>query len=722
MTPRGHRWWAPALAVAALLIAPAAAPADPVRCDPLGEGACLLPWPNDFLTRTDRSSATGRRLDLQAAQMPRNVDGTPIAPGDYDASDGFSPGQTIVVKVPGLDTPEAFARTGAVPQTDLARTYDRRQPVVVIDTRTLRRQLIWAELDATADTPADTALLVHPAVNFREAHRYVVALRRLRDATGRMLPAPPAFRVYRDRLKTASAVLKSRRRHMERVFRTLRRAGIDRDELYLAWDFTVASERSLSERMLSIRDRAFATLGDGDLADLRPAGAAPPYVIDSVTDYTPAEQPHVARRIEGRVTVPCFLDRPGCPPGSRFRLGPDGLPLRTVGNTTQARFICNVPRSATPDAPARPSLYGHGLFGDAGEVRADNVEQLGDEQDVLVCGSDWIGMAEEDIPNALQALQDLSRFPTLPDRLQQGFVNWMFVGRALIHPQGLSANPAFRRDGRALVDTRRLFYYGNSQGGIAGGALTALTPDFTRSVLYVGAMNYSLLVQRSVDFDPFGAVLDARYPDPLQRPLIISLLQVLWDRGEPNGYAWHMTDDAYPNTPRHAVLQLESFGDHQVANVATEVEARTIGSHVRLPALDPGPQHRRPPAVRHPTAAARRHGPRCDPRPVGHRAAAPARPGHAAAAGGQPAAAHRRGPARSGDRIRGAGTPPDSRLAADRRALRRGLRRRPLPRGGLAGAGRVLTRERAPIGARSRRSTDVSLPSGGWSGAGRSGA
>jgi hypothetical protein len=590
MIPGGRRTWAPALAVVALLlVVPAAAPAqDPVRCDPLGEGRCLLPWPNDFLTRADRSTPTGRRLDLQADQMPRNVDGVPIAPGDYDASDGFSPGQTIVVKVPGLDTPQAFARTGAVPQTDLARTYDPRQPVVVIDAGTLRRQLIWSELDSNAGTPANTALLIHPAVNFREGHRYVVALRRLRDASGRLLPAPPAFTTYRDRLKTRSPLLKSRRHHMERIFRTLRKAGIERDDLYLAWDFTIASERSLSERMLSIRDRAFATLGDTNLADLRPQGAAPQYAIDSVTDYTPAEQPHVARRIEGRVTVPCFLDQPGCPSGSRFRLGPDGLPVRLPGNTMQARFICNVPRSATPDTPARPSLYGHGLFGDAGEVRADNVEQLGDEQDVLVCGADWIGMAEEDIPNALLALQDLSRFPTLPDRLQQGFVNWTFIGRALIHPQGLSANPAFRRDGRPLIDTRRLFYYGNSQGGIAGGALTAVAPDFTRSVLYVGAMNYSLLVQRSVDFDPFGAVLSARYPDALQRPLIISLLQILWDRGEPDGYAWHMTHDPPPNTPPHAVLQLESFGDHQVANVATEVEARTLGSHVRTPALDPG--------------------------------------------------------------------------------------------------------------------------------------
>ena len=56
---------------------------------------------------------------------------------------------------------------------------------------------------------------------------------------------------------------------MERLFATLQRAGIARNSLYLAWDFTVASERNLSERALSIRDDAFAALGDTDLTDLR---------------------------------------------------------------------------------------------------------------------------------------------------------------------------------------------------------------------------------------------------------------------------------------------------------------------------------------------------------------------------------------------------------------------------------------------------------------------
>ena len=61
---------------------------------------------------------------------------------------------------------------------------------------------------------------------------------------------------------------------MERIFKTLKRAGIARRELYLAWDFTVASARGLSGRMRHIRDDAFRALGDTDLDDLRVSGAA----------------------------------------------------------------------------------------------------------------------------------------------------------------------------------------------------------------------------------------------------------------------------------------------------------------------------------------------------------------------------------------------------------------------------------------------------------------
>ena len=44
-----------------------------------------------------------------------------------------------------------------------------------------------------------------------------------------------------------------------------------------------------------------------------------------------------------------------------------------------------------------------------------------------------------------------------------------------------------------------------------GGALTALAPDFTRAVLNVPAMNYSVLLPRSIDYAPFAIFINQQY-------------------------------------------------------------------------------------------------------------------------------------------------------------------------------------------------------------------
>jgi hypothetical protein len=96
-----------------------------------------------------------------------------------------------------------------------------------------------------------------------------------------------------------------------------------------------------------------------------------------------------------------------------------------------------------------------------------------------------------------------------------------------------------------------------------------------------------MLLPRSIAFDRFASVLYPAYPNELARPLLLSLLQMLWDRGEANGYANRMTDDPLPNTPAHKVLLNVAFGDHQVTNWAADIEARTIGPR---PTRHPGPR------------------------------------------------------------------------------------------------------------------------------------
>ena len=83
-----------------------------------------------------------------------------------------------------------------------------------------------------------------------------------------------------------------------------------------------------------------------------------------------------------------------------------------------------------------------------------------------------------------------------------------------------------------------------------------------------------------------SSLIDAAYPDSSIHPLGSDLIQQLWDRGDPDGYAAHMTSDPLPDTPPHTVLMQIAYGDFQVTNYASAVEARTIGARAYTPALD----------------------------------------------------------------------------------------------------------------------------------------
>src|SRR5438067_8201986 len=264
-------------------------PSPYAKCDNFDPAVCLQPFPNNLFTKPSTSTDTGLQVAFDVTSMPRNAAGKPIQPDEWNRNDGFSPGSLITTLVPGLD----LAKTQGVPIDDLGRTYATDAAVVVIDAATLRRNLIWTEMDANATSASTRNLIVRPAKNFREGHTYIVALRDMKDSSGATIPPGAAFAGYRDS-KTQDA----RSAHMEWIFSRLAKAGIARKNLFLAWDFTVASEKNLSERMLHIRDDAFAQLGDKNLADLKIQGSAPSFKVTKVENFAPGSGP-IARRVTG---------------------------------------------------------------------------------------------------------------------------------------------------------------------------------------------------------------------------------------------------------------------------------------------------------------------------------------------------------------------------------------------------------------------------------------
>lgn len=572
------------------------------RCEILDGTNCMFPWPSSAFTVADESTATGLRVNLSPESMPANKQGVRVDTTEWNRNDGFSPSQLIVLQVPGVD----LTQTGAAAITDIERSQDADAPILVINADTLEQHLVFAELDANTGEATEQTLLIRPMAQFERGGRYIVVLRNLVDTAGEPIEAPPVFRAYRDQTETDNSDIEARRPAMESLFDTLDQAGVARSELYLAWDFNIASVGNITERLLHIRDEAFADLGN----------AVPDYTIDAITDFAPCsedgcqegEDEQISREVAGTFQVPNFLATDEGGPGSLFYYADpdDGLPDRLGGdNLFTAKFFCRIPRSVTEDftqppvVQARPSLYGHGLLGSAGEVQGgtgNNVDIMADTHQMMFCATDWSGFAGEDAGFAVQALQDFSLLPAFFDRQQQGMLNFMFLARLMKHDEGFAADDAFRSGGVPVLDNSTVYYDGNSQGGILGGALMAVIQDVTRGVLGVPGMAYSFLLRRSVDFDVYKPFFSGSatgedgggYASVKDQSFLLSMAQMLWDRAESSGYVYHIERNTLPGTPSHSVLLQVAYGDHQVSMWAAEAMARAIGARIRVPALEPG--------------------------------------------------------------------------------------------------------------------------------------
>ena len=543
------------------------------RCDILDDSKCLFPFPNDHFTVEDPSMDSGRRINFEQASMPANAGGVHIDPTEWNRNDGFSPGSSGLLHIPGID----LAQSGAAPITAIEQSLEADAPVLMIDVDTGQRIPLWVEADLQVTGPNDVTLMVRPAVQLREEHRHIVAFRGVRDTNGDVIEPGRGFEIYRDAIPTFAPEVEDRRAAMEDIFATLAANGVGRDDLYVAWDFTVSSARNLTERLLHIRDDAFGTLGDD----------APSFTVTQVVENPFGADSGIARRVSGTYQVPHYLTNNGAP-GSIFVNGPDGLPVQQGIYT--ALFTCIVPRTAagqTADPePGRAVLYGHGIFGSHTQVTGGRFQAQGAAYNMVFCGTTTIGYSD-DPPTILNNFQEMTRVQNQADRSQQGLLNTLFLGRLMKHDEGLVSHSAFQTaGGDPAIDTSDLFYTGQSQGSLSGGAVTAVAQDWTRAVLTAPSMNGSLVLHRSTQGPLFVGVLKASYPTDLDGQLLMGLLQMLTDRTEPAGYAWHLTDeDPLPNTPAKQVLLQAAFGDYQTTTISPEIMARTMGIPMHRPAL-----------------------------------------------------------------------------------------------------------------------------------------
>jgi len=537
----------------------------PEGCQPLALSSCLLPFPSSFFETADPSAPSGVRVAYAPDVLPVSRLGVRLDPDLFARLDGFSPSAGVGIlfylgcridtsDLPSLRHPEASLEAGC--PVRLIR-YPDGEPVP-----------FFVEADAQAGDDPGQAAKIRPVRRLDPATRYVCALLSgIRDASGRdVAPAEP-FVCLRDGIPTTSAAVESMRERTEENLRFLEANGTARAGVLLAWDFTTASDETIAGPLASMRDQALDAWG---------GRRDPGYRIESVEEF-PAER--VRRRIRGTFEVPWFLG-----PDGRVHRSEDGAPAMT--GWREAGWVAQIPSSvAEAPGPSPVLLFGHGFFGTAEEEMGSDYQRgLADFLKMVVAGTDWLGVSRRDlVPFALGVI-DPNLFAVTADRLMQAQVNFVILTRLL--KTRLARDPVFSVRDRPKADPGEMHFLGISSGAVQGGTYMALTPDVTRAVLNVPGAVWSLMIERSHDFQLALQVAALEYPDPLDRQVVLGLLQVLFDPVDPIHFLPRAVN-APLGTPAKTVLLQESFGDALVPNLATETLARSMGLQGLAPLVRP---------------------------------------------------------------------------------------------------------------------------------------
>ena len=540
--------------------------ATPDNCNPLGGARCVAPWPSAVYEIDDPATETGRKLDVPVDTLPTNIDGIAFDPTSYNRHDGFSSAAPMITAFPtGIDG------ANLVHYSNYAASVTDASPTVLIDMSTGELVHHFAELDArVADDPASQALFLRSAKMLKGGTRYVAAIKKtLKAKGGGELPIPEGFQAILDDEKTSHPLLEKIRPRYTEIFAALEAKGIAKTDLVVAWDFTTQSRSTVRADLLDARTATLAMAGtDG-------AG------LDFTATDTAQTDTRIARRIDGTFDAPLFLSNKTATVTTKFLRDADGKPM--ANGLYRVPFTAIIPQCAlTALAPVPIMIYGHGLLGDGTQAASGGTRSAAAEICVIAIGTDMRGMAAMDVANVVTALNDANQGPLIFDVLIQGMMNHI----ALVQiARGPMAQRLFLDGTRPLADPSKVYYYGISQGGIMGTTVCAIDPVIKRCVVQVGAINYSLLLERSRDWPRYRTTLIGAYPNGLDVALILNVMQQEWDRTEPTAVADVIVGQGFPGTPPKQVFMQMAIADDEVSNVASEYQLRTMD----IPVLTPSP-------------------------------------------------------------------------------------------------------------------------------------
>ncbi len=514
--------------------------------NPLNPSVAAYPFPSDFYLVDDPNTLTGRRIQVPPAALPDS-----LPAGFFDVYDGFTRTPSILATLPGgIDV-------ATLPSpTDHAESVADDATVWLINAVTHDRVGALVEMDARTANPEDQALIIRPLVALDPDTPYVVILKTgITTPAGVLHEANPAFAALRDGIPTEVPAIERQRGHFERVNAVIAEAGLAPEDVILAWSFHTRSEAQVVAPLL--RMQAIAEM-------------APLDVYEITQDEIQGEN----RQLAGTFEAPNFVDENG-----RLAFDEEGVVVQQ--GTRTVPFMMTIPLSI--ESPRPVILYGHGFLGQRNQATRGSFNALCRDGRYSAVAVNF-GFHEEVFSPLLTALtSDATQFYTVVNETLQTFPNTTLLAR--LTREVLAGELTREVDGVdvPVIDPQKIHYLGISNGGTFGFVMAATSPQLERAVLVVGGGGLTHFLQRAVQWQQYGVLVDGIFPDLRVQQVVFGLLQHALDPVDSMNYVSRLVHDRFPGMrPLKAQVHM-AVNDSQVNNLVTEWAMRTA----RIPVVVP---------------------------------------------------------------------------------------------------------------------------------------
>jgi len=520
--------------------------------NPLVPEVAAYPFPADFYLKKDSTSASGFRLNIPDAVLPKILKAKV-----FNGADGFTRLPIILTYLAG-----GIDSKSLPDPADHALSVGDSSPVWLVKDKTWEKVPILIEIDMMAKKDTDRALIVRPLKLLDEKSTYIVVVRnKLKDLKGNAHKQNAALSALLAGTKTSDPAVEQQRDSFKKVNAALTALKLKAADVVQAWAFTTRSEKQVTEVLLAVQDAMkTATLG----------------TVSITTDKTEVKDGRTNRQVVAKFSVPNFVGKKS----GLITLDSSGKPV--AEGTRDVEFGFTIPSTVTAKRPV--ILYGHGFFGSWNQGTRGTWNKIATKYKYNTAATK-LGF-HEDLENMTTAaiVTDMGKLHNVVAEVIQSLGNVTALHR-VVTEQLVTKLTGKDSSGATvtLLDKDKIYYHGISNGGTFGYVVACTSPLLERASLIVGGGGLSHFLQRAVQWNDYTTMLGAIYPTGFEQQLMMSLVQHVLDPVDSINFVPYLVNKRFAGRkPMLAALHM-AVNDSQVNNLVTEWVARTAGVKLITP-------------------------------------------------------------------------------------------------------------------------------------------